>query len=79
MCLGNWGAIINTKEIKKFIKQCVDLGLKDFDYTDIYGHYTTDDDFGSIFKDDSSLKCKLFIIAKCGIKIYYLLIGRHIK
>jgi len=31
MCLGNWGANFNTKQIIRFVDQYVDIGVRDFD------------------------------------------------
>lgn len=69
MRLGTWGANFNTAQIKQFVEQCMELGLKDFDHADIYGHYTTEADFGLVLKDNSSLRAQLFITTKCGIKL----------
>jgi len=69
MRLGSWGAKFNTKQMQEFVEQCLELGINDFDHADIYGHYTTEADFGSIFKNNSSLRKQLFITTKCGIKL----------
>jgi len=69
MRLGTWGADFSTVQIRQFVEQCLELGLKDFDHADIYGHYTTETDFGLVLKDNNSLREKLFITTKCGIKL----------
>lgn len=69
MRLGKWGAKFNIAQMREFIDQCLELGLKDFDHADIYGHYTTEADFGAILKDNSSFRQQLFITTKCGIKL----------
>jgi len=69
MRLGIWGANYNTQQMHQFIEQCLALGICDFDLADIYGHYTTEADFGLVLKDRSSLREKLFITTKCGIQL----------
>lgn len=69
MRLGKWGANFNAAQLNKFVQQCIELGLKDFDHADIYGHYTTEADFGLMLKGNNSLREKLFITTKCGIKL----------
>ncbi|MFD2586436.1 aldo/keto reductase family oxidoreductase [Croceitalea marina] len=69
MRLGKWGSNLSTKEYERFIEGCLDLGLIDFDHADIYGHYTTETEFGTVLKDRSDLRKKMRITTKCGIKL----------
>ena len=69
MRLGQWGQKMNTNEYQAFIEGCLALGLNDFDHADIYGHYTTEAEFGAVLKNNSSLRSKLQITTKCGIKL----------
>ncbi len=69
MRLGKWGAQLTTAELQKFVEGCFELGLTDFDHADIYGDYTTERDFGEMLKGKSSLRDKLVLITKCGIKM----------
>jgi len=69
MRLGSWGVKFNTKQMQEFVEQCLELDINDFDLADIYGHYTTEADFGSIIKNNSSLRKQLFLTTKCGIKL----------
>jgi predicted oxidoreductase len=69
MRLGIWGAGFNTQEYERFIDECLDLGLTDFDHADIYGSYTTEFEFGEVIKRRPDLKNKIQVITKCGIKI----------
>ena len=50
MRLGEWGAKMSTQELETFIDQCLELGLNDFDHADIYGHYSTESEFGAVLK-----------------------------
>lgn len=69
MRLGKWGANFNTKEYEYFIDQCLDHGLNEFDHADIYGHYSTEEEFGQVLKIRPELKNKIKITTKCGIKM----------
>jgi len=68
MRLGQWGAKFDRGEYENFIDACLDLGLTDFDHADIYGSYTTEAEFGEVFKQRPDLKQKVHITTKCGIK-----------
>lgn len=67
MRLGEWGAKMNLSELEKFVDGCLELGLNDFDHADIYGHYSTESDFGKLLKHNSSLREKIQITTKGGI------------
>ncbi|AWX44066.1 putative oxidoreductase YcsN [Flagellimonas maritima] len=69
MRLGTWGSNLTTAEYEKFIEGCIDLNLVDFDHADIYGHYTTEEDFGKVLKSRKDLRKKMRITTKCGIKL----------
>ena len=69
MRLGVWGEKLSLAAQERFIDQCLDLGVKDFDHADIYGCYTTESEFGAILKRRKDLKNKIQITTKCGIKL----------
>ena len=69
MRLGPWGAKLNTAQTAQFVDECLALGLKHFDLADIYGDYTNENDFGKLLKDNSSLRDRMNITTKCGIKL----------
>ncbi|MEL6251137.1 MAG: aldo/keto reductase [Bacteroidota bacterium] len=69
MRLGVWGVNMSTDELEKYIDQCLELGLKDFDHADIYGHYTEETRFGKVIKRRPDLKIKIRLTTKCGIKM----------
>ena len=69
MRLGEWGVKMTTSELEAFIEECLALELKDFDHADIYGHYTTESDFGKVLKNRSDLRAKIRLTTKCGIKL----------
>ncbi|WP_394974742.1 aldo/keto reductase family oxidoreductase [uncultured Croceitalea sp.] len=69
MRLGDWGSKLSSKEYEQFIEGCLDLNLIDFDHADIYGHYTTETEFGNVVKKRPELRKKMRITTKCGIKL----------
>ena len=69
MRFGIWGANLDTHAVEKLIDQCIDLGLRDFDHADIYGHYTEEENFGRVLKRRPDLKNKIRLTTKCGIKL----------
>ncbi|MEK0422975.1 MAG: hypothetical protein RLZ95_885 [Bacteroidota bacterium] len=66
---GVWGANFTTKQYETIIDQCLAIGLNIFDHADIYGHYTTEADFGEAIKGKSSLRQQMRLITKCGINM----------
>ena len=69
MRLGTWGAQMTTSPLAHFIEGCLSLGLRDFDHADIYGDYTTESEFGRVFKEQPTLRDQLQLITKCGINL----------
>ena len=66
---GVWGENFTTQQYDTIIQQCLAIGLNVFDHADIYGHYTTEADFGNALKGNSSLRDKIKLITKCGINM----------
>lgn len=66
---GVWGENFTTPQYEKIINQCLENGLNIFDHADIYGHYTTEADFGNALKGNASLRNQIKIITKCGINM----------
>ena len=64
---GQWGAKFNTQQYLTQIKKTLDTGVYTFDHADIYGHYTTEEEFGNALRLDASLRAQMQIITKCGI------------
>lgn len=55
-------------------KQCIELGVDTIDSADIYGEYTCEGSFGQALALEPSLRQKLKIITKCGIR---LILAKH--
>ena len=66
---GVWGENFTTQQYEHIINQCLEIGLDIFDHADIYGHYTTEADFGHALKGNTSLRGQIKIITKCGINM----------
>ncbi|QNA45360.1 aldo/keto reductase [Lacibacter sediminis] len=66
---GAWGAKFTTASFEQMIKDCIAVGVTTFDHADIYGDYTTEEDFGKVLKEQPSLRQQMQIITKCGIQI----------
>ncbi len=66
---GVWGNNFTTEQYETIIYQCLSIGLNEFDHADIYGHYTTEADFGKALNHNSSLRTQLKLITKCGIQM----------
>ena len=65
---GQWGARFSTAGYLQMIEDCLAMGVTTFDHADIYGDYTTEEEFGNALKKDPSLRQKMQIITKCGIR-----------
>jgi len=69
---GHWRLVdwqLSNQDLLKLTNQCIDLGITTFDHADIYGDYSCEELFGDVLKLDKSLRQKIQIISKCGIKL----------
>ncbi len=69
MTWGIWGKNYTAQQMLSLIEQSIDLGITTFDHADIYGHYTTEAAFGEAMKLQPSLRDKIQLVTKCGIKL----------
>ena len=65
---GSWGAGLSSQGYRAIIDHCLELGLSTFDHADIYGDYTTEEEFGAVLKDAPELRNQMQLISKCGIR-----------
>jgi predicted oxidoreductase len=65
---GQWGAKFDTAAYERMIKDCIGLGVTTFDHADIYGDYTTEEEFGAVLKQEPRLRNQIQLITKCGIQ-----------
>lgn len=66
---GIWGSKFSTSEYLQIIEDCLGLGITTFDHADIYGHYTTEEEFGNAIADQPRLRAQMQLITKCGIRM----------
>ncbi len=69
MSWGNWGKQFSTKEQADMIQFCVENGNTTFDHADIYGDYTTENQFGKGFLESGIQREEIHLISKCGIQL----------
>ncbi|MDW7690268.1 aldo/keto reductase [Flammeovirgaceae bacterium SG7u.111] len=63
----DWG--ISPKDLSTYINQALEMGVSSMDLADIYGDYECENLFGDALSHDPSLRDKLEVITKCGIKL----------
>ena len=51
------------------VKQCMALGVSSFDHADIYGNYGVEALFGEALALQPSLRARMQLVSKCGIKL----------
>lgn len=66
---GEWGANLTIDQVQGLIEDCLAIDVTTFDHADIYGHYTTETLFGNALKQRPSLREKMQLVTKCGIKL----------
>lgn len=59
---------LTTAEADAFVRGAIDLGATYFDNADIYGGCISEGVFGSVLKNDPSLRDKMYVQTKCGIR-----------
>jgi predicted oxidoreductase len=67
----------DAAECRRWIEQCVDLGITSFDHADIYGGYRVEALFGDALAGAPGLRERLQIVTKCGIKLVSPLRPQH--
>jgi predicted oxidoreductase len=63
-----WQALSNS-DIDTLIRESLDLGITTFDHADIYGGYSCEALFGLALHHQPSLREKMQLVTKCGIKL----------
>ena len=62
-----WG--MSAAQRLGFIEQCIALGVTSFDHADIYGGYGVEALFGEALRLQPSLRDRIELVSKCGIKL----------
>jgi predicted oxidoreductase len=68
MTWGLWGSKLSTKQMAALINHCLLNDVTTFDHADIYGDYTTEREFGLVFKESGVERESIQLISKCGIQ-----------
>lgn len=68
MTWGLWGKKLTTSQMVELIEHCLEAGITTFDHADIYGGYTTEEDFGKALKTSDINRADIQLISKCGIQ-----------
>lgn len=67
MLWGSWGKEMTKAKRIELIETAYDVGISSFDHADIYGDYTTENDFGNAFSESGLSREDVQFISKCGI------------
>lgn len=59
----------STSATERLIHQSVDVGITTFDHADIYGDYSCEEQFGVVLKGNPSVRKKIQLVTKCGIRL----------
>lgn len=65
--LADWR--MSPAEIRSLLHSCLELGITTIDHADIYGDYTCEQLFGAALADEPTLRERLQLVTKCGIKL----------
>ncbi|WP_313704649.1 aldo/keto reductase [Massilia sp.] len=65
--MGEWNMPVSSRVA--FIEECIALGVTSFDHADIYGDYGVESLFGEALRERPSLRDRIEIVSKCGIKL----------
>jgi predicted oxidoreductase len=62
-----WG--MSAEQRVGFIERCLEMGVTSFDHADIYGGYGVESLFGDALRLQPSLRERIELVSKCGIKL----------
>jgi len=68
MTWGAWGKKLSKKEMVSLMDHCLENSITTFDHADIYGGYTTEEDFGNALSESTIKREDIQLISKCGIQ-----------
>ncbi|WP_339836143.1 aldo/keto reductase [uncultured Maribacter sp.] len=68
MTWGKWGKQLATNEMINLMNHCLENNITTFDHADIYGDYTTEEQFGKAFAKSAIKRENIQLISKCGIQ-----------
>lgn len=81
---------IESGQLQRLIDTALDLGITTFDHADIYGDHSIEERFGNVLRKNPSLRQRMELVTKCGIKFpsslrpetrvkHYDTTGKHIR
>ena len=79
MSWGAWGRQFSTQEMISQIKTTLESGITTFDHADIYGEYTTEQEFGKAFSTSGVERDKIQLISKCTYHLSFSLNSENRK
>ncbi len=59
---------VSQNIVERLIHTSLDEGITTFDHADIYGDHSNEEIFGDVIRKSSSLREKMQLVSKCGIK-----------
>ncbi len=65
--MADWG--LSAQQRVRWIEENIDLGISSFDHADIYGDYRVEALFGEALALAPTLRARLQLVGKCGIKL----------
>ncbi len=65
--LPSWN--LDAAALQHWVQQALDLGISTFDHADIYGDYGVEAQFGAVLQRTPSLRHRMQLVTKCGIKL----------
>ncbi len=65
---GAWRWNLEEADVENLIRKALDVGISTFDHADIYGDHGNEEIFGNVLRKNPSLRNKMELITKCGIK-----------
>ncbi|HEY9044656.1 MAG TPA: aldo/keto reductase [Ohtaekwangia sp.] len=65
---GAWRWNLPDTAVNTLIETSLDCGITTFDHADIYGDHSNEAIFGNVLRKNPSLRQKMEIVTKCGIK-----------
>ena len=66
---GKWGANFSKQQYQTTIAHCITKNITSFDHADIYGNYTTEQEFGTALHNMKIERESIKLITKCGIQM----------
>jgi predicted oxidoreductase len=66
---GSWGRSLSADQIRYLVETGLECGMSTLDHADIYGDYTTEAAVGAALGRNSSLRQRLQLVTKCGIRL----------